>query len=50
MADSLLTYGIVIGVFIFLGALLFGTRAKYNKIRKALKEKEEEDEKEDTDT
>lgn len=46
MADSLLTYGIVMGVFIFLGALLFATRAKYTKIRRALKEKEKENENE----
>ena len=46
MADSLLAYGIVIGVFIFLGALLFATRAKYTKIRRALKEKEKENENE----
>lgn len=44
MADSLLTYGIVIGVFIFLGSLLFAIRAKYTKIRRALKEKEKENE------
>ena len=46
MADSLLTYEIVMGVFIFLGALLFATRAKYTKIRRALKEKENENENE----
>lgn len=46
MADSLLTYGIVMGAFIFLGALLFATRAKYTKIRRALKEKEKENENE----
>lgn len=46
MADSLLTYGIVMGVFIFLGASLFAIRAKYTKIRRALKEKEKENENE----
>ncbi len=44
MADSLLAYGIVTGVFVFLGALLFATRAKYTKIRRAMKEKENEKE------
>jgi hypothetical protein len=41
LADAPLTYAIVIGTFIFLGGLLFATRAKYAKIRRALKEKED---------
>ncbi|HEX9319636.1 MAG TPA: hypothetical protein VF884_11940 [Nitrososphaeraceae archaeon] len=40
MADAPLTYGIVIGTFIFLGGLLFAMRAKYTKIRRALEKKD----------